>query len=150
MKDPIPIFNKNDILDAPLNDTTKNTIIKYFTDKSIHPTLLITFEELFSYVWQRIMKSEYKTELMRILEDQIKDSIDKCFIGRFNRLLSVLVGFYDDIKIEISDNSRIGAIILNIKEKYIDIDKIKEVSKKELLEAGYTEADIEPWLEAIE
>ena len=87
---------------------------------------------------------------MKILEDQIKDAECKCFTGRFNRALSVLVGFCDDIKIEISDNARIGAIILNIKSKYTDIVKIKEISKKELLEAGYIETEIEPWLEAIE
>ena len=42
-----------------------------------------------------------------------------CFTGRFNRLISVLVGFYDDVEINISDSSRISGIIISI-QKSID------------------------------
>ena len=89
---------------------------------------------------------------MKILEEQINDSECKCFTGRFNRTLSVLVGFYDDININISDKSRISAIILNCKDKIIpyDIEQHKELAKKELLESGYKEEEIEIWIDAIE
>ncbi len=89
---------------------------------------------------------------MKILEEQIADSECKCFTGRFNRTLSVLVGFFDDIKINISDKSRISAIILNSKEKIFPYDTIKhkDTATKELIEAGYVEADFKDWIEAIE
>ena len=108
--------------------------------------------ELLSYVWKRIEKSIDKAELLKILEEQIIDSECECFTGRFNRTLSVLVGFYSDIKINISDQSRIGAIILNLKDKIIpyNIDIHKETAIKELTEAGYSKEEIEPWIGAID
>ena len=99
-----------------------------------------------------MQKSIDKAELIKILEEQIIDSECKCFTGRFNRTLSVLVGFYEDIKINISDQSRIGAIILNRKEKIIpyDLNIHKETAVNELLNAGYSKEEIEPWIEAID
>ena len=103
-------------------------------------------------VWNRIIKSTHTDELFRILEEQITESECKCFTGRFNRTLSVLVGFYDDIKIEISDNSRISAIIMNCKEKInpYSVEEHRKKAEQELLDAGYNKIEIEPWLSALE
>ncbi|CAH6420509.1 Hypothetical protein MVR_LOCUS148 [uncultured virus] len=89
--------------------------------------------------------------MIRILGQQVLDSEYKCFTGRFNRTLSVLVGFYPDIFIEISDSSRIGAIILGAKDRLelYDSKVHHELAKAALLEAGYDEADVRPWLRAI-
>ena len=67
-------------------------------------------------------------------------------------MLSVLVGFYDDIKVDISDNSRIGAIILSTKGQIIpyDIDDHKNLALKNLLEAGYNEQEVASWIEEID
>jgi hypothetical protein len=151
LRDPKPDFSINDIINSSLNDKTKMALIEYCQDKTVHSVHLITYEELLSYVWNRIIKSKFKEELMRILEEQIADSECKCFTGRFNRTLSVLVGYYDDIKINISDSSRISAIILNCKEK-IQPYSSKEHSRKakeQLIEAGYNESEIKEWIEAI-
>ncbi len=105
-----------------------------------------------SYVWNRIIKSEHQCELKKNLEEQIADAECMCFTGRFNRTLSVLVGFYDDIKINISDNSRIDAIIISCGEKIIPYDKHihREISIKKLIAAGYSYSVIEPWISAID
>ena len=152
LKDPKPNFSIDLIINSNLNSKTIESLIEYCQDDTIHSIHLITFMELLSYVWQRIEKSIDKAELIKILEEQIIDSECKCFTGRFNRTLSVLVGFYEDIKINISDQSRIGAIILNSKEKIIpyDIDVHKERAVNELLNAGYSREEIEPWIEAID
>jgi len=99
-----------------------------------------------------LKKSKYELELMRILEEQIESAQCKCFTGIFNRTLSVLVGFYDDIDINISDKSRIGAIILNCKEKIVpyDLNEHKKRAKTELIDMGYDEAEIEIWIDAID
>ena len=64
----------------------------------------------------------------------------------------MLVGFYDDININISDNSRIAAIILNIKQKInpysIELHKLQ--AKKELLELDYPISIVNEWIENIE
>jgi Leucine-rich repeat (LRR) protein len=152
LNDPKPIFSIEDIINSALNEKTKIALIEYCQDKTLHSVHLITYAELLSYVWNRIIKSDHRTELMRILEEQIAESECKCFTGRFNRTLSVLVGYYDDIKINISDNSRIGAIILNCREKIIpyNLEKHKEMAITELIGAGYEEDEIKTWIEAID
>ncbi len=152
LKDPKNDFTIDDVINSSLNKSTVESIIEYCQDQTVHSIHLITYRELFSLVWNRIQKSIHQSELMKILEEQIADSECKCFTGRFNRTLSVLVGFFDDIKINISDKSRISAIILNSKEKIIPYDAVKhkEMVKKELKEAGYLESDFKDWIEAIE
>jgi hypothetical protein len=152
LRDSKPLFSVDDIIASKLNLMTKESLIEYCQDDSVHSIHLITYAELLGYVWQRIINSNYKEELFKILEEQIAESECKCFTGRFNRTLSVLVGFYDDIKINISDNARIGAIIITCKEKIIPYNSIdhKKMVEKELLEAGYTELEIKPWVDAIE
>ena len=124
----------------------------YIEDPTIHFTCMITLGELFEYVWARILKSEHTDELIKIMDEQIIESENTCFSGKFNRILSVLAGFYDDIKISISDKSRISAIVLNIGNsiKPYDPDKHRYIVYKTLLEAGYSEKDIEPWIEPID
>ena len=94
LSDPKPIFSIDDIINSDLSINTKEAIIGYCQDETIHSIHLITFQELLSYVWNRIIKSDHQTELSKILEEQIADAECMCFTGRFNRTLSVLVGFY--------------------------------------------------------
>ncbi len=152
LSDPKPKFSIDTIINSDLNDKTKEALIEYCHDHTFHSVHLTTYIELLSYVWNRIIKSEHQSELKKILEEQIADSECMCFTGRFNRTLSVLVGFYDDIKINISDKSRISAIILNCKDKIIPYNSLlhQEMSRKELINAGYNELEIEPWISAIE
>ena len=151
LSDPKPVFTIDDIINSDLNNKIKEAIVEYCQDQTIHSIHLITYSELLSYVWNRIIKFEHQSELKKILEGQISDSECMCFTGRFNRTLSVLVGFFGDIKINISDKSRISAIILNSKDKVIPYDSNvhREVAKKELIEAGYSELEIKEWIDAI-
>ena len=150
--DPKPIFSVDDLINSTLNKSTIQALIEYGQDQTIHSHHLITYHELLSYVWIRISKSFYKDELLKILEEQIADAECKCFTGRFNRTLSVLVGFYPDIYIEISDRSRIGAIVLTLKNqiKPYNVKAHQELAKRGLLAAGYSEIEIESWIMAIE
>ncbi len=151
LMDSKPIFSTQNILDSELSNKTKEALIEYCQDQTVHTLHLITYEELLSYVWQRIIKSEHNEQLFKILEEQIADSECMCFTGRFNRTLSVLVGFYDDIKINISNKSRISAIILNCRDKILpyDINTHQKLAEKELIDAGYTNEEIKDWIDAI-
>ena len=152
LSDPKPIFSIDDIINSDLDIKTKEAIVGYCQDETIHSVHLITFQELLSYVWNRIIKSNHQSELKKILEEQIADAECMCFTGRFNRTLSVLIGFYDDIKVNISDKSRIAAIILNCRDKIMPYDSLthKEMAQRELIEAGYSVAEIGPWIDAID
>ena len=51
------------------------------------------------------------------------DNEGKCFIGMFNKTVNIFVGFYDDIKVEISSGSHIQALIQVAREK----DQLKKL-----------------------
>lgn len=137
LKDPKP--PKPDI--TQLSNQSQALLQTYLSDPTPHSVLLITYEELFSYVWQRINQSEHKDTLIQIFEQELKDSTDLCYTGRFNRTINTLSGFYDDIEVQISDPDRINAIIAQHKNK----DRITQA----LQEAGYDQQTINDWTEDL-
>lgn len=151
LTDPKPIFSIDSVIASGMSESAIRLLVEYCDDETVHSRHLLTYIELLSYVWARIERSEHRTELIKILGDQILDSHCKCFTGRFNRTLSVLTGFYDDIVIEVSDSSRIGAIILSIKDRVVPYDPAvhREQSRLALTEAGYSKEEMQSWLDAI-
>lgn len=150
LTDPKPEFSIEGILESSLGEHIKQRLVEYCADETVHSQHLLTYAELLAYVWARINRSEHRAELMKILEEQITDAECMCFTGRFNRTLSVLVGFYPDIVISISDNSRISAIIIAARAMTpYDPEQHREVAHHRLIEAGYTLEQIQAWLDAI-
>lgn len=62
----------------------------------------------------------------------MKDANCKCFTGRISRLVNCLVGFYDDIKIIISDSEQIGNIISLIGKK-LKLDNSYTIDKHKIM-----------------
>jgi hypothetical protein len=66
----------------------------------------------------------------------MKSAECKYFTGRISRLVNVLNGYYDDIKIEITENEQIGTIIGIMVQNYsdnsenYDAEKLKDIVKK--------------------
>ncbi len=138
---------KNEIINNEiLTEQTKREILNYCDDITEHSTYLITYSDLLIYVWSRIRN---KHEILKVLNQEISDGLCMCFTGRMTRLLNVLVGFYDDIELQISDSEQITNIIMSLKNKLFDEKQLKEAVKKELLERQYSEAIINEWLEYI-
>jgi len=109
---------------------------------------LITYSDLLIYVWSRIINNENKDEILKVLNQEISDGLCMCFTGRLTRLLNTLVGFYNDIEIQISDSEQITNIIISLKNKY-EKDELKIELKKALIERQYSESIINEWLEYI-
>ena len=151
MLDPKPVFTTKMITDSGLDDKTVRLLLQYCNDKCVHSVHLLTYEELLAYVWARICRSKHRTELLKILAEQIADSEGMCFTGRFNRTLSVLAGFDPDIVIEISDSSRIGAIVIAARDrvKPYDARQHRKLARSMLTEAGYDDTATVQWLGAI-
>lgn len=152
LSDPVTQFDLQSIIESGLDERTISIIADWATDSTVHSVHLLTYAELFAYMWARISKHESKTDLLKILAEQVTDAECKCFTGRFNRTLSVLVGFYDDITINISDSSRISAIVIAIGKKieFHSAEQHISAATKALIDAGYNLTDIQPWLDAIE
>lgn len=151
IKDKNVIPYKYDDLIQFLKKETVEQLLFYLENEEVHSYYLLTFKELFEFVWNRIICHEHKEELYKRLDEEMKDAECKCFTGCMNRLVNVLSTYYDDIHINISNASQIGAIIINEKNKLIDYDSDIhfENAKEKLLDLGYPIEEIQPWLDEI-
>jgi len=132
-----------------LEEQTKRELLNYCDDDTEHPVYLVKFDEVFRYVISRIVKHPESTEMFKILNEEIKDTICKCFTGRMTRLVNVLNGFYGDITIQIGSNEQISNIIIMLKEKY-EGDELVEKVRLEMEEREYDNETIEEWLTYVE
>jgi hypothetical protein len=142
----ITIILQNDIL----SENVKSRIIQYIEDKEELIHSMVTFEDLLIKVVSRIISHSDPNELFRILNDQMIESECMCLTGRMSRLVSVLDGFFGDIRIGISCSEMISSIILQITSIPGTIEEHKELAIKKLLESGFKLEEIESWIEAIE
>ena len=142
--------------DETLTQFTKESLVEYCKDESVHTVLNLTFSDLLTAVWNRIVANENATEIKAVLNTEMMDAECKCFTGRISRLVNCLNGFDSSITITIDDNEQIGNIILLIKEKLTasvegySAAKHRELVRVELEERGYSTVVIEEWLEYIE
>jgi Leucine-rich repeat (LRR) protein len=137
---------ENDVL----LEQTKREILNYCDDDTTHTRLLITYSDLLIYVWSRITFSTNKNEILQILNQEINDGLCMCFTGRLTRLLNTLVGFYDDIELQISDSEQITNIIMALKDKFpSNQEQLKDAVRKELQDRQYSESIINEWLDYI-
>jgi hypothetical protein len=129
---------KNIFDDDILNKTVKQQLIEYSYDKTVHSILNVTFEEVLCSVWKIISEHKESNEIKKILNEEMKDSMCKCFTGRLSRLVNCLNGFDSRIFVRISDTQEILNIIIRMRKEYInDNEKQKEEIIKELTKRGY-------------
>lgn len=119
---------------------------------------LVRYGDLLRIVWFIIDLSKDKEELMRIFHTNMKESIGYCFVGRMTRLLDVLSGYVDCVRIGVSEKQAINARAIELtnklKKEYNEesdefVTAYKEEMKK-LLEdyPEMPEAEKFVWLEA--
>jgi len=147
-------LNESIVSNGVLSESTKRLLFEYSESKEIHSVLNITFGELLLNVYSLILENTHKDELLKILDSEIQDSECKCFTGRMSRLVNVLNGFVDGVKVEISEGEQIGNVIVMVKEllersNEYSLEKHREMSERELLERGYEKEKIKEWLEYI-
>jgi hypothetical protein len=138
-----------------LTEQSKQLLFEYIEDKTIHSTLLITFEELLLHTLSRIDINVHKEEILKILNIELNDSLCKCYTGRMSRLINCLNGFDSLVTIQISESEQIGQIISIIKDSLMatnnyTVDKHKELSIQELQSRSYSLEIINTWIEYIE
>ena len=143
--------------DTILPQSTKEILIEYSRDKSIHCLLKITFEELLVAVWNRIISFEQSiaVEIKKTLIIEMKDAECKCFTGRISRLVNCLSGFDPAVIIQISDAEQIGTIITMVKDKLdlnnsYTVEDHKRIVEIEMKDRGFSENIITHWITYIE
>ena len=122
----------------------------YSEHEDIHSTLGVTFKEVLLYVWQIIKTHNDSNQIKQILNEEMNDSICKCFTGRLSRLINTLNGFDSRVSIKISDSSEISNIIIMAKNRYVNINDQKTHIIKELKERKYTDDIINEWISYLE
>ena len=147
-----------------LTSKTKEALLEYMDDKSVHTILNITFEELFLAVWnmyilldENEMQSHERiiNSLLDRLNQEMLDSECKCFTGRITRLINTLSGYTPLVNIEIADNEQIAIIIKKVQERLESMNGYtvnihRELVSKELLERCYSPDTIKTWVNGIE
>jgi hypothetical protein len=134
--------------DSILTVQTKEALIEYSKDETIHSQLECTFEEVLHAVLLEISKMDknLQIEVKNRLNEEMEDGLCKCFTGRLSRLVNSLSGYSDKVSIKISSAEEIGNVILIMKDKYNDIEEVKINVEKELLERGYEKEVIDEWI----
>jgi hypothetical protein len=123
------------------------SLSSYLDDKDVHPTLYLTFFEVFEKVWRRIIGSDFKADLIKRLDEEMMDSECKCLTNRISRLMNVLVGYFTDINITTSNSERLCPIISSVLNGRDITDKLKEICRKSLKEAEIEDDEIGKWLD---
>ncbi len=78
----------------------------------VHSILQMTIADIFVLVWHRIRRFEDKDvqyEIAKVIVGELPDLEEYCFTGRISRLVNVLTGFDENIRVEIDISSQIQA-----------------------------------------
>jgi Leucine-rich repeat (LRR) protein len=152
-------FNPTDIgldfdsvlTDPILTEKTKRLLTEYVNQTDIHSKFMFTFGELFKIVWKVIQESPNKDAIKRVLNEEMADSLCKCFTGRISRLINVLNGFDPRVQVQISESDAISNIII-LKRKIHgdDIQALREAVRTELETGQFDPAIINEWLGYID
>ncbi len=123
-------------------------LLDYSNDENCHSVLNVTFKEVLLAVWNKIIEydNDVQDEIIKILNIEMLDSECKCFTGRLTRLVNVLNGFDENIKLQISDNEQMSNISKMLYEQYPNKKDYQRELRKAFLERGYNENDVQQWL----
>jgi hypothetical protein len=145
--------NNTDVFDLidklSIDVKTKNLLKTYCNSNYIHSNLKLTFSEVALPVLDYINSHHNRQDLLRILNDEIIASENKCFQGRLSRLINVINGYHPDVHINISDNEQIGNIIIMLKQKYADLNELISFFVTEMNERNYEKDVVDEWVTYI-
>jgi hypothetical protein len=136
--------------DPVLTDPVKEALVEYAKIPDVHSSLNCTFMEALQTVWQTIRSHKNSVEIKKIFDQEMQDSICRCFTGRLSRLVNSLNGFDERVVIRISDSQEIANIIIAIRQKTDNLEQQIVLAEKELSERGYDKNTINEWLVYLE
>jgi Leucine-rich repeat (LRR) protein len=148
-------LSKEQTMEEIINDPTitkqvKEQIVEYCRIPDVHSKLNVTFMEALQTVWQIIQKHDQSVEIKKIFNQEMQDSICRCFTGRLSRLVNCLCGFDPRVVVQISENQEIANLIISIRQKYDQLDQQIEMVRKEMTERGYDRDTIDLWIGYLE
>lgn len=145
------------INDNVLTKDCKIIIEKEYQNTEYHSVLKMNFREIFEYVWtytNTTFNEETQKEIKNIINTELLESKELCFIGKITRLVASLNGFSNLVVITISDSEYISNTIANIKNILnrsgdYTIEKHRELVKQDLMSYGIANDIITNWIDYI-
>ncbi len=147
----------SDILsDNTLSDFTKQSLVEYSRNTDVISDLNVTFLEVLTAVWNRVVTNENSNDIKHVLNGEMKDAECKCFTGRVSRLVNCLSGIDSLVDVKISDNEQIGNVISVVGERLKDegrytIELHEKIASNNLKKMGYSiEEIVKGWIDYLE
>jgi hypothetical protein len=138
--------------DSKISYLSKKIIHHSCSHKVTHSALNATFSDVFSAVWNIIVNHKLSDNIKELLDANMLDARNTCFVGRIGRLISTLSTFDDNVNINISETQQLNAININIKRK-LGMEYSPEAHRKLLIEEltyrKYSQEVIDEWLSYI-
>ncbi len=115
----------------------------------------ILYCELFVNIWSIIREHPERKGIIEVMNQEMIDSIGKCFVGRISRLVNCLNGFDSRVVIEIDIKDQISNILAAIQLKLENdneytVEKHRELAMEALRERDIDEETIKLWMSYIE
>jgi hypothetical protein len=102
---------------------------KYCSEESIYEMEGI-YPKVLNAVWQFILHSEDKQDLIKILKSEMEDNIGMCAQGNLSRLCNILNGYIDGIQLDTESlNEKIGKRIAPLMEIQSIIERVERATQ---------------------
>ena len=105
------------VKDEVLTEECKQALIQYAADTHVHSELGLTFGEALRYVFSRIESNPNAEGIKGVLNQEMSDSLCKCFTGRITRLINCLNALDPLVEINLlSENEMINMVCKQVYE----------------------------------
>ena len=105
------------VKDEILTEDCKQALLEYSADTNVHSELHLTFGEALRYVFSRIQSNPNADGIKGVLNQEMSDSLCKCFTGRITRLINCLNVLDPLVEINLlSENEMINMICQQVYE----------------------------------
>jgi len=118
------------VKDKVLTEECKQALIQYAADTHVHTDLNLTFGEALRYVFSRIESNPNAEGIKGVLNQEMSDSLCKCFTGRITRLIDCLNLLDPLVRIDLlSEKEMINMICQQVYES-LEEEEEEEIQKK--------------------
>lgn len=121
---------------------------KYCQDENICNMGVGIYGRVLDSVWQFILSSEHKQDLLKVLKQEMEDNIGMCAAGNLTRICNILAGYIDGI----GSNESTAEIVGRLMGKLMEIESVEQrlsEAYKILKENNVPSSQWMEWVEAL-
>jgi hypothetical protein len=123
-------------------------VAKYCQDEDVYDMGKGIYGKTLDGVWQYITNSPDKTDLCRILRQEMEDNIGMCAQGNLTRLCNILAGYMEGIGVQESPSEILGRKLPKLMEIEDQTERLNQAYKL-LVETGIPEEQWLSWVEPL-